>query len=124
MRCGGEGGFRTSAFPHRAAKERVRPARRCFPLVVGGDPAVADDERFAQQLGSPGYHINRSNKLVIEAKQEMQKRGLASPDDADALARTFARAGRAKATEPVHRAPKPLELNGRLGDPRQKRAMR
>jgi hypothetical protein len=54
--------------------------------------AVPDDERFAQQLGSPGYHINRSNKLVIEAKQEMQKRGLASPDDADALALTFARA--------------------------------
>jgi hypothetical protein len=28
---------------------------------------------------------------VIEAKQEMQKRGLASPDDGDALALTFAR---------------------------------
>jgi len=54
--------------------------------------AVPDDERFAQQLGSPGYHVNRSNRLVIEAKQEMQKRGLASPDDADALALTFARA--------------------------------
>ena len=54
--------------------------------------AVSDDERLAQQIASPGYHINRSNKLVIEAKQEMQKRGLASPDDADALALTFARA--------------------------------
>jgi hypothetical protein len=54
--------------------------------------AVPDDEKLAQQIGSPGYHINRSNKLVIEAKQEMQKRGLASPDDADALALTFARA--------------------------------
>jgi hypothetical protein len=52
--------------------------------------AVPDEEGLAQQLGSPGYHINRSNKLVIEAKQEMQKRGLASPDDADALALTFA----------------------------------
>jgi hypothetical protein len=53
--------------------------------------AVPDDDRFALQLGSPGYHINRSNKLVLEAKQEMQKRGVASPDDADALALTFAR---------------------------------
>lgn len=43
-------------------------------------------------LSAPGYHINRSNKLVIESKQEMQKRGEASPDDADALALTFARA--------------------------------
>jgi hypothetical protein len=64
--------------------------RQMKDWLVNG--AVADDERFAQQLGSPGYHINRSNKLVIEAKQEMQKRGLASPDDADALALTFARA--------------------------------
>ncbi len=52
--------------------------------------AIPDDERFAQQLCGPGYHINKANKLVIEAKQEMQKRGLASPDDADALILTFA----------------------------------
>jgi hypothetical protein len=52
--------------------------------------AIPDDERFAQQLCGPGYHINRSNKLVLEAKADMQKRGLASPDDADALVLTFA----------------------------------
>ena len=79
--------------------------------------AVPDDERFAQQIGSPGYHINRSSKLVIEAKQEMQKRGLASPDDADALALTFARgrgAGRAETPASAIRTLKPLELNARL----------
>jgi hypothetical protein len=27
----GEAGFRTVAFPHRVAKESVRPVRRCFP---------------------------------------------------------------------------------------------
>lgn len=54
--------------------------------------AIPDDERFATQLCGPGYHINKSNKLVIEAKEKMQKRGLASPDDADALALTFAQA--------------------------------
>ena len=52
--------------------------------------AIPDDERFAMQLCGPGYHINRSNKLVIESKQEMQKRGLASPDDGDAHCLTFA----------------------------------
>jgi len=41
-------------------------------------------------LTSPGFHINRQNQLVIESKQEMAKRGVASPDDADALALTFA----------------------------------
>jgi hypothetical protein len=82
--------------------------RQMKDWLVNG--AVADDERFAQQLGSPGYHINRSNKLVIEAKQEMQKRGLASPDDADALALTFARAVAPVAVKrprqpPIHLSP-------------------
>jgi hypothetical protein len=47
---------------------------------------------LAQQLQRPGYHINRSNKLVLGSKQDMVKRGEASPDDADALALTFAQA--------------------------------
>jgi hypothetical protein len=38
----------------------------------------------------PGYHINRSNKLVLESKSDLARRGEASPDDADALAPTFA----------------------------------
>jgi hypothetical protein len=41
-------------------------------------------------LTGPGFHINRQNRLVIESKQDMAKRGVASPDDADALALTFA----------------------------------
>jgi hypothetical protein len=53
--------------------------------------AILDDEQFASQLAAPGYHINNSNQLVIESKASMSKRGEASPDDADALALTFAR---------------------------------
>jgi hypothetical protein len=41
-------------------------------------------------LARSGYHINRSNLLVLESKADMQKRGQASPDDGDALALTFA----------------------------------
>jgi hypothetical protein len=41
-------------------------------------------------LAGPGYHINRSNLLVLESKADMQRRGQASPDDGDALALTFA----------------------------------
>lgn len=51
------------------------------------DPA---DTKLALDLAGPGYHINRRNQLVLESKQEMQKRGEASPDDGDALALTFA----------------------------------
>ena len=52
--------------------------------------AIDSDSRLEIGLSGPGYHINRSNKLVLESKQEMQKRGEASPDDADGLALTFA----------------------------------
>jgi hypothetical protein len=48
------------------------------------------DEKIAADLADPGYHINRSNLLVLESKADMQKRGQASPDDGDALALTFA----------------------------------
>lgn len=53
--------------------------------------AIPDDERFASQIAAPGFHINSRGKLVIESKADMIKRGEASPDDADALALTFAR---------------------------------
>jgi hypothetical protein len=49
-----------------------------------------NDEKLEIDLTAPGYHLNRSNQLVIESKQEMQKRNVAPVDDADALALTFA----------------------------------
>jgi hypothetical protein len=52
--------------------------------------AIETDVKMAADLAGPGYHINRSNLLVLESKADMQKRGQASPDDGDALALTFA----------------------------------
>jgi hypothetical protein len=49
-----------------------------------------DDDKLALDLGSPGAHIRPNGQLVLESKEAMQKRGLASPDDGDALALTFA----------------------------------
>jgi len=54
--------------------------------------AIETDEKMATDLAGPGYHINRSNPLVLESKADMQKRGQASPDDGDALALIFAQA--------------------------------
>ena len=58
-------------------------------LLKGGIPT--DDENLAQQLCLPGHHINRSGRLVLESKADLQKRGEAGPDDANAFALTFAR---------------------------------
>jgi hypothetical protein len=52
--------------------------------------AIEADEKMAADLAGPGYHINRSNLLVLESKADMQKRGQASPDAGDALALTLA----------------------------------
>src|SRR5882757_638907 len=54
--------------------------------------AIETDEKMATDLAGPGYHVNRSNLLVLESKADVQKRGQASPDDGDALALTFAQA--------------------------------
>lgn len=51
---------------------------------------LPDDEELCSQLCLPGYHINNSGKLVIESKKDIQARGEASPDDADAFCLTFA----------------------------------
>jgi len=56
-------------------------------LNLGGLP---DDENLCSQLSLPGYHINNSGKLVIESKADIQARGEASPDDADAFCLTWA----------------------------------
>lgn len=48
------------------------------------------DQRLQDDLEAPGYHISRQNKLVLESKEDMQRRGVAPVDSADALALTFA----------------------------------
>lgn len=54
------------------------------------DTAMMDRKgRLATDLAGPGYHMLR-NKLVLESKESMRKRDVASPDDGDALALTFA----------------------------------
>lgn len=50
----------------------------------------ADDVVLETDLTAPGSHLNRSDQLVLESKENMAKRGVASPDDGDALALTFA----------------------------------
>jgi len=57
-------------------------------LLHGAIPA--GDEKLANDLAGPGYTITPSNQLVLESKADMQKRGLASPDDGDAFCLTFA----------------------------------
>jgi hypothetical protein len=56
-------------------------------LLVG---AIDKDPRLEADLVGPGYSLNKKQQVILEPKEKMKKRGLASPDDGDALALTFA----------------------------------
>jgi hypothetical protein len=51
---------------------------------------LPDDRGLVADLTGVEYGYDAADALRLERKQDMQRRGLASPDDADALALTFA----------------------------------
>jgi hypothetical protein len=53
--------------------------------------AIPNSAELRDQLISPEYDFNLAGCLQLEKKSDMKRRGLASPDIADALALTFAR---------------------------------
>ena len=53
--------------------------------------AIDEHPRLECDLTGPGYQFDSKTRIQLESKDEMKKRGLDSPDDADALALTFAR---------------------------------
>jgi hypothetical protein len=56
-------------------------------LEVG---AIPEDPELSAALIGPQYGFNGRDEIQLERKEDMKKRGLASPDLADALALTFA----------------------------------
>ncbi len=53
--------------------------------------ALPDDETLAAQLLSLRYDVSSSGQVKLESKRETRKRGIPSPDRADALALAFMR---------------------------------
>lgn len=53
--------------------------------------AIDKTPRLETDLTGPGYKHDKQDRLLLESKEDMKKRGLDSPDDGDALALTFAR---------------------------------
>ena len=56
-----------------------------------GDIDIENDEELVAQLSNIKYKINSRGQIQIETKEEMKKRGLPSPDRADALMLAFAK---------------------------------
>ncbi len=51
--------------------------------------SLPDDEELAGQLSAPKYKFDSAGRIVIESKDDMKKRGVDSPDRADALCNSF-----------------------------------
>ncbi|NPV44817.1 MAG: AAA family ATPase [Firmicutes bacterium] len=58
-----------------------------------GDVAIPLDDELASQLASLKYKFDSRGRIQIESKEELRKRGLPSPDKADALMLAFASTG-------------------------------
>ena len=63
-------------------------------IKAGG--CLPDDDQLVADLCAPEYHFDSKQRIAIERKEDMKRRGLASPDAADALMLTFARSIAAK----------------------------
>jgi hypothetical protein len=57
-----------------------------------GDKSLPDDPELISQLSGIKYHFDSTGKLAIEKKENMKKRGVSSPDRADAVVLCFSEA--------------------------------
>ncbi|MFY9350525.1 MAG: terminase [Sphingobium sp.] len=78
-----------------AAGARIRTANKRSEIwcsmrgwLVHG--AIPDEQSVEDDLVGPEYGFDVDQRVILEKKEHMKKRGLASPDDGDALACTFA----------------------------------
>ena len=55
---------------------------------LGAD--IPDDDELHADLCGPTFQFKSEQRILIESKDDMAKRGLRSPDTADALLLTFA----------------------------------
>jgi hypothetical protein len=58
---------------------------KCKGWLANRDVKIPKDEQLFAELASPRYTFTSSGKMQVESKESMKKRGLPSPDKADAL---------------------------------------
>ena len=63
----------------------------CREWLEARDCKLCDDDDLISELPNPTYRVESNGKIKVESKDEMKKRGIASPNCADAWNLTFAR---------------------------------
>ena len=80
-------------FEDNVANLRAEMYDELRKLFETGEISIPDDVGLIAELSGIKYRFNSNGKLLIESKEEMKKRGIKSPDLADALALTFKASG-------------------------------
>ena len=79
--------------------------------ALQGRFSIPDSDTLHADLTSVGYKYTSDGKLLLEAKEDMKKRGMPSPDEGDAVAFCFLRAERF--TDPAnHRVQSSNRISG------------
>lgn len=78
----GEAAWDSERFTNRRAECFWALRERFEAEAIDLDPA---DEELAAQLSALKYKFDSRGRILIESKDDMRKRGMASPDQADAL---------------------------------------
>lgn len=78
------------AFKGQFANLRAELWSKAKAWLEAKDCKLPRDERLVNELSSPRYSFMSNGKLKLESKDDMKRRGLASPDVADAFVLTFA----------------------------------
>jgi len=102
----------TAAISDRFMRLRDELWFRARDWLAEGSAKLADDDALIAELTAPKYKIESSGKVKVEAKDEMKKRGLRSPDLADAFCLTFAGGLDRKPDEQIDRYRRRLRGSG------------
>lgn len=87
----------------RFVNRRIEMWWRLMEWLMNDSPSLPPNNHLKDDLVGPEYFENPNGKVQLEKKDDMRKRGLASPDLGDALALTFAAPVRRKGANAGHR---------------------
>lgn len=96
--------------PHAQARFVNRRAEQWWTFREGLEqglydlPPDGEDDQLISQLLSIKYRIRSDGRIIIESKEDMEKRGLPSPDRADAAMQSTCGGGREFYLPPARRA--------------------
>lgn len=74
----------------RYANKRAEIWYRMKEWLEDGPNRIPNDAALIADISAPSYKTHSNGSRLIESKKDMKKRGVRSPDGADALAMTFA----------------------------------